>query len=55
MRVTGNIPETFVFSIAINSTELKSLRQLANSMGRTMEDTVFYCMTSQAFISVVNT
>ena len=55
MIVSGNIPETFVFSIAINSSELRSLKQLANSIGNTMENAVFRCMTSQAFISAVNT
>ena len=55
MEVTGNIPETFIFTIALVSTELKSLRQLANSLGKTLENTVFHCMTTGSFISAVNT
>ena len=55
MVVTGNIPDVFIFSIAITTTELKSLNQLAKSLGKTFEDTVFHCMTTGSFISAVNT
>lgn len=54
MLITGSVTETYSFNISLEKQEYEYAVALASSYGITVSAGIFRCLSSPAFISVLN-